>query len=302
MSRVAVVGPGSVGTFFAAHLAAAGNDVVACARRPFREYVVDSPESPVRAPAHVVTDPDELAGPADWVLVTVKAHHTDGAAPWLHQLCRASTKVVVIQNGVEGAERVAPHAGDAEVVPAVVYCGAELLEPGHIAHRQDGTLILPDIPTGHQVVELFVGTPAVVRATDRYLTDAWRKLGLNVMFNGITALTMRPISVVSRPGVADVARQLLHETWAVARAEGADLSVEAVDELVDGFQQFRDAGPTSMLQDRRAGRPTEHDALYGAVVRAGRRHGIPTPLCAVFDALLAAGDPEAGPTAGRADP
>ena len=243
MSRVAVVGPGSVGTFFAAHLAAAGNDVVACARRPFREYVVDSPESPVRVPAHVVTDPDELAGPADWVLVTVKAHHTDGAAPWLRQLCRASTKVVVIQNGVEGAERVAPHAGDAEVVPAVVYCAAELLEPGHIAHRQDGTLILPDTPTAHQVVELFVGTPAVVRATDRYLTDAWRKLGLNVMFNGITALTMRPISVVSRPGVADVARQLLHETWAVARAEGADLSVEAADELVDGFQNVRDGGP-----------------------------------------------------------
>ncbi len=299
---IAVVGPGSVGTFFAAHLAAAGNDVVACARRPFREYVVDSPESPVRVPAHVVTDPEELAGPADWVLVTVKAHHTDGAAPWLRQLCRASTKVVVIQNGVEGAERVAPHAGDAEVVPAVVYCGAELLEPGHIAHRQDGTLILPDTPTGHQVVELFVGTPAVVRATDRYLTDAWRKLGLNVMFNGITALTMRPISVVSRPGVSDVARQLLHETWAVARAEGADLSVEAADELVDGLSNVRDGGPTSMLQDRRAGRPTEHDALYGAVVRAGRRHGIPTPLCAVFDALLAAGDPEAGPTAGRADP
>ena len=107
-----------------------------------------------------------------------------------------------------------------EVVPAVVYCAAELLEPGHIAHRQDGTLILPDTPTAHQVVELFVGTPAVVRATDRYLTDAWRKLGLNVMFNGITALTMRPISVISRPGVADVARQLLQETWAVGARRG----------------------------------------------------------------------------------
>ena len=138
----------------------------------------------------------------------------------MRQLCRASTKVVVIQNGVEGAERVAPYAGDAEVLPAVVYCAAELLEPGHIAHRQDGTLILPDTRVGAPVVELFAGTPAVVRATDRYLTDAWRKLGLNVMFNGITALTMRPISVVSRPGVADVARQLLHETWAVAPSRG----------------------------------------------------------------------------------
>jgi 2-dehydropantoate 2-reductase len=292
MSRVAVVGPGSVGTFFAAHLTAAGRDVVACARRPFREYVVDSPQSPVRAPAHVVTDPEELAGPADWVLVTVKAHHTPGVEPWLRRLCLDSTKVVVIQNGVEGAERVAPYSGDAEVLPAVVYCAAELVEPGHIEHRQDGRLILPDVETAHRLVELFAGTPAVVRPTDGYITDAWRKLGLNVMFNGITALTMRPISVMSRPGVGEVGRRLLQETWAVGRAEGADLSAEAADELADGFANVRDGGPTSMLQDRRAGRPTEHDALYGAVIRAGRRHGIPTPLCEVFDALIAAGDPD----------
>ena len=43
-----------------------------------------------------------------------------------------------------------------------------------------------------------------------------------------------------------------------------------------------------MLYDRLAGLPLEYDAKYGAVVRAGRRHGIPTPLHEAFVALLGA--------------
>ena len=42
--------------------------------------------------------------------------------------------------------------------------------------------------------------------------------------------------------------------------------------------------------ERLAGRPTEHDALYGAVIRAGARHGIATPFAETVSALLAAGD------------
>jgi 2-dehydropantoate 2-reductase len=290
VTSIAVVGPGSVGTFFAAHLAVAGHDVLACARRPFTEYVVESPQAPARAPAHVVTDPGEVPGPVDWVLVTVKAHHTPGIEPWLAKLCGPATTVVVVQNGIEGAERVAPYAGEAEVVAAVVYCAAELLEPGHVRHRQDGILILPDVPSGHRLVELFAGTPTDVRATPTYLTDAWRKLGVNVALNGITALTMRPIEVMNRPDVAEVGRALLYEVWAIARAEGADLPEAAADNLIEALKQVRDAGPTSMLQDRRAGRLTEHDALYGAVIRAGARHNLPTPLCRTFDALIAAGE------------
>ena len=73
-----MVGPGSVGAFFAAHLAATGRDIVACARRPFDEYVIESPSMPARAPARVVTEPSDVDDTADWVLVAVKSHQTDG--------------------------------------------------------------------------------------------------------------------------------------------------------------------------------------------------------------------------------
>jgi 2-dehydropantoate 2-reductase len=291
--HIALVGPGSVGTFFAAHLAATGADIVACARRPFTEYVVESPEAPVRAPAAVLTDPDEVTGPADWLLVAVKAHQTEGAVPWLHRLWAPHTVVVAIQNGVEGVERMRRHLPEAEVLAAVVYCGAELVAPGHIRHAARGDLILPDEPVAHRFAELFSATPARIVPSADYVTEAWRKLGLNVVVNGLTALTLRTMEVMRRDDMAAVGRAILSEAWAVGAAEGARLGPDDVDTVVAGFARFAEGGGTSMLYDRRAGRATEHDALYGAVLRAGRRHGIPTPTNEIIAAIVAAGDPPA---------
>ena len=292
MTRIAIVGPGSVGGFFAAHLAAAGRDVVACARRPFDRYVVESETAPVEgAPAHVVTSPGELgeSEPVDWVLVGVKAHQTEGAAPWLDRLCGPETSVVVMQNGVEGESRLAPYANGGEVVAAVVYCGASLPEPGHVRHTSTGWLIVPERPISHRLAELFDGTGAGIRISDDYATEAWRKLGINVMANGVTALTRQPMRVFRRPDVSTLGFRLLDECWTVARAEGASLTSEQARVVMERMAQAGDER-SSTLQDRLVGRPTEHDALYGAVIRAGARHGIATPYAETVSALLAAGD------------
>jgi 2-dehydropantoate 2-reductase len=290
MTEVAVVGPGSVGAFFAAHLAASGRDVLACARRPFDEYVIESPSAPARAPARVVTDPRDVDGTAEWVLVAVKSHQTDAAAPWLDRLCGPATTVVVVQNGIEGEERLTPLSGAAQVVASVVYCATELMAPGHVVHRQSQMLIVPEREVSHRFAALFDGTPIEIRVTDAYITEAWRKLGINVMANGVTALTGRPLGVFHRPDIELLGRRLLLETWTVAAADGAELGPADVDTFFAGFDQVDPEGPTSMLQDRRAGRPTEHDALYGAVIRAGRRLGVPTPMAETVGALLAASD------------
>ncbi|MGI9614025.1 MAG: 2-dehydropantoate 2-reductase [Acidimicrobiales bacterium] len=290
MTRIALVGPGGVGTFFAAHLAAAGQDIVACARRPFTEYLVESETAPTHGPAKVVTDPAELDGPVDWVLLAVKTHQTDGAAGWLDVLCNADTQVVTVQNGVEGRRRAEPYVNDATVWPAVVYCGAELVAPGHSRHSSHGMLIVPDKPRMHELAALFDGTGARVKPDPDYITQLWRKLGVNTVVNGLSALTDKPIGVVGEPTLRPIAEQLLSECWAVAAAEGAELGDDDVVPAIDGMVGV--GGTTSMRVDRQNGRATEYDALYGAVVRIGAEHGIPTPTQALVGALIAAGDPD----------
>lgn len=65
-----------------------------------------------------------------------------------------------------------------------------------------------------------------------------------------------------------------------------------LDRIVEdlGAPAASDVQP-SMLQDRLAGRPTEYEALYGAVVRAADERGLPAPLHRLMFHLVAAGDP-----------
>ncbi len=290
MTRIAMVGPGGVGTFFAAHLASTGRDVIACARRPFDTYLVESDTAPVDGPATVLTDPASVDdGPLDWVLVGVKAHQTEGIADWLNRLCGPETIVVALQNGIEAESRLAPYVNGARVLGAVVYCGATLIAPGHTRNTGGGRLILPDIEESHRLAELFADTGAKIRPDTGYNTEQWRKLGINVAVNGVTALTDKPIPVAGQGPARNVARSILDECWTVARAENADLAADIIEQTLDGFSAAKNVN-TSMRQDRTAGRPTEHDALYGAVVRFGTKHGIPTPVNQAIGDLIAAGD------------
>jgi 2-dehydropantoate 2-reductase len=73
-------------------------------------------------------------------------------------------------------------------------------------------------------------------------------------------------------------RGLLHEVATVAKARGISLDEEerwtAITSLLD-----RGVGAkASMLQDVEAKRRTEIDVINGAIVEAGKRAAVPTPL------------------------
>jgi 2-dehydropantoate 2-reductase len=53
------------------------------------------------------------------------------------------------------------------------------------------------------------------------------------------------------------------------------MDADAIMAQIDGFSSSLG---TSMQRDVEAGRPSELDAIAGAVVRAGRRHGIACPI------------------------
>ena len=144
MTLVAVVGPGAIGATVAAAVRDA--ELILCGRTPLERLIVEREGGDTEiVPGPVLTDP-AAAQPADVVLLAVKAHQTEAAAPFLRALCRPGTIVVVLQNGVEQRELVAPHARDATVLPAIVWVPVEGVAPGHVRVRGDLRLTLPDEP------------------------------------------------------------------------------------------------------------------------------------------------------------
>lgn len=271
----------------AARLCAAGRDVVLCVRTPFDELQLTGPDGCLTVTPSVATGPAAV-GPTPWVLLATKAHQVSAAADWLRSLAGPRTTIAILQNGVEHEDRVRPHANGATLLPAIVDCRCEATAPGRIVQHTPADIAVPDTAAGRAFVAVCAGAGLGARVTADFTTVAWRKLCLNVAGGAVTALTDRPLGVVRRPDVADVARMLIRECIAVGRSEGARLddalAGEIVSAMIDGPQ---DAG-TSMLTDRRRGLPLEADARNGAVARIGARHGIPTPVNAALTALLTA--------------
>lgn len=287
-TRIAVVGAGSVGGFFGAQAATVPrNEVRFCVRTPFERLVVESggEETIVEAPVH--TDPSEV-DIQDWVLLGVKAHQTASAGPWLQALCGPETTVAVLQNGVEHAERVGPYINDAEALPTIVRYGGEAAAPGHIVHYTYGYLFAPEGEAGRKLATLFEGSKARVELTSQFAQEAWSKLVTNVAANAIPAITEQRFPVFRRPDIARLAEELMSECIDVARAEGVALDRDLARAEIQRLAGLPDNVGSSMLYDRLAGRPLEYDALNGAVVRAGQRHGLDTPMNEAIVALLGA--------------
>lgn len=288
VTNIALVGPGAVGTTVAALLHKAGHPVLVCGHTP-RERIELRPEGadPIVVPGPVHTDPREVNGPVDVVVLAVKATQNDAAAGWLARLCDAHTIVAVLQNGVEQVEQVRPHCASSPVVPGIVWYSAETQPGGWVRLRTEPALVLPSGPSAEVLAELLRGAGCRVDCDPDFITAAWRKLLTNALA-GFMALAGRRSGMFRRDDVAALSRRYVAECLAVARAEGARLPDGIVDELVDMFRRTPEDMGTSILADRENGRRMEWDIRNGVIIRKARAHHLATPISDVVVPLLAA--------------
>ncbi|WP_158604515.1 2-dehydropantoate 2-reductase [Nocardioides mangrovicus] len=281
----AVIGAGSLGCLVAGWLHEGAGSTVLCARSEVPEVRITDRAGTRTVAVPVVYDPGEV-GVVDVVWLTTKAYDTAGAADWLRALVAEETVVVVVQNGVDHADRLAGLVPANQVLPAVAYIAAERVEPGHVRHDAGRRLLVPPGRTAARAVAATGDGRLDVRTSEDFRTEAWRKLLRNAAGNPICALTLARLRVFADPSVRAMARSVLEEVVAVGRAAGADLGpddVEAVFAMFDGLPP--DTG-SSMLYDRLAGRRLEHEELTGVVVATADAHGVEVPVNRTLLALL----------------
>ena len=153
--KVALIGPGAIGTTIAAALFERGRAPMVCGRTAHSALVLRTDEGEIVVPGPVHTDPTAIAAPFDLVFVAVKATQTEAIAPWLAALCSPDTVVCVLQNGVEQRQQFAPLTGGATVLPSVVWFPAQREPDASVWLRAKPRLTLPDVPQAQRVVRRF---------------------------------------------------------------------------------------------------------------------------------------------------
>lgn len=300
--KIAVMGAGSVGGYLGAMLAIAGNQVTLVARgthlaainRSGLRLITDDRDLILRSPQDItaVEDPAAL-GPMDLVLLTVKTYQTGQAVAAMSPLTGPETPVLCLQNGIDSYQEAANALGQAHVLPGAVYLEASVAQPGVVCQSGDvvrvvfGELDGSDSLRGRRIQDAFRAARIDAEFTQDVRKTLWSKFIFIATMAGVTSVSRRTMAqLMPETHWREVIIGCLREIDAVGRASGVDLAPGIVDQIIEYIDGSLDALSASMHADLLAGRPLELEALNGAVVRAGRASGTPTPINDVFYALL----------------
>jgi 2-dehydropantoate 2-reductase len=255
---------------------------------------------------------DDLAaiGDCDVVFLALKAYSVASMAPSIAAAMKPGASLVCAQNGIpywyfEG------HGGDLEgttlesvdpggviaasmphgaAVGCVVYCAAEVVEPGVIRHV-DGTRLLigePDGSTSERctAISSACGTAGLTAAVDDRIRDQiWLKLIGNVACNPVCALTGATLGALGRsPAMVEALRAMFEEVAGVAHRLGVEFPI-SLERRLQGAFEVGEHKP-SMLMDREAGKPLEHQCMTGAVVELAHRVDVAVPRIEAIHACV----------------
>jgi 2-dehydropantoate 2-reductase len=287
--RVCVVGAGSIGSLFAAHIATV-TDVLVLTRRAEHARELNerglqvSGRHDFTARVTAAADPRDLPD-FDLGIVATKANGVEEAAESLSGRFPGAT-IMTVQNGL-GAEEVVRAHGTWPLISGVTFMSGTKHSDTHVEYILDTpTWIGPYGETPfervQEVAELLVDSGLKAEALPDLLPAQWSKLIFNATVNGVAALTGLPHDehFAAEGSVGDLGHlvhQLVDEGKQVAAAAGVELHDDPWEMNVLATKRGSAHHP-SMLEDVEARRPTEVELINGALVREASRLGVDAPL------------------------
>lgn len=288
--NIAVFGVGAMGSLFGSHLNEVAHVTLIGSWAEQIETVrhdgltVTYPDG--RQVRHFLRITSNLADvpPADLTLILVKSHQTACAAWQAAQVLKPDGLAITLQNGLGNLETLTEAVGPQRAGLGITAQGATMLAAGQLYYAGQGSTHLAKIPS-HQgqrlagVAALFNAAGLETTLVDNADSLVWGKLAVNAGINPLTALLEVPNGALAEDeGLRQMMSAAANEVAEVAAAQGIRLPYDDAARRAAEVSQATAHNRSSMLQDVSRHAPTEIEAISGAVVRFGKRLGIPTPV------------------------
>lgn len=251
----------------------------------------------------VVYTPTEMSGKYDIVFLMTKQQHNAEVVAMLKDYLADDGVLVTFQNGLPELQ-IADIIGEERVIGCTVAWGATMQQAGvcELTSSPDAlSFSLGTISTTRnrhfdkvkQLLELM----GKVDVEDNFIGSRWSKLLINASFSGMSAVLGCTFGEAAKPKSSRrIVQALIKECIDVCKAGGIRIEpVQGKDivKLLDYNNALKKAFSSfiipiairkhaslkaSMLQDLEKGKPTEVDAINGAVSAFGRKVGCPTPM------------------------
>lgn len=287
--RIAIIGCGSIGSLYAAHLARVA-EVWVFTRRPEHARALNEHGLRVsgihefQARLRATSSPSELPA-CDFGIVATKALDTAEAfAPVARQF--AAGAVLSAQNGLGNEEILAGLTGG-QIIRGTTFMAGTRESDTHVRFELNTETWMGPFESTHTPLDRVRELAGLIEAGGLKavaLEDArpaqWSKLLFNSAVNGVSALTGLPhtrhyADRTVPENLGSLLFDLLGEGKRVAAALGVALQDDPWEMNKIGAQTDH---PPSMLHDVQRRQATEVEFLAGAIAREAARAGISAPL------------------------
>lgn len=284
--KVAVIGPGAMGCLFAARMAKAGLKVHLVDHRRDRAERLERSGITLESEGKAIVErpaiSTQVPSGLDLILVMTKAYSTASLR------FPPDTPLLTLQNGLGNAEILSASAGSSRLLAGVTTEAATLLGEGHVRHAAAGVTTFGAWTScaPASAATLLETAGFEVRLTDSPGQMLWEKVAINAGINPLTALLNVPNGhLLEVRELRQLMRDLVVEAAKTAATEGYRFGHSLI-ELTEETCRRTGENISSMLQDIRAGRPTEIGAISGEILRRAQRASLPAPRTRVIYQLV----------------
>jgi 2-dehydropantoate 2-reductase len=296
--KIAIVGPGAIGSYYGVRLAQSGQDVHFLMRsdldavRKSGRIRVQVPAGEIVVEAPKVYGAPEDIGPCDLVVIALKTTANGVFEKLVRPLLHKDTVLVTLQNGLGSDEELARLFGPERVVGGLCFICVNRLAPGDIHCLMPGAVTFGEFerPVSERlraIVALF--EKAGVKCTmDDHLSELrWKKLVWNVPFNGlaIAAGGITTDKILASPELENQVRLLMQEVVGAAAKFGHVIPESFIEKQISVTRPMGPYRPSSLI-DFLDKREVEVESIWGEPLRRAQAAGASVPRLEMLYALL----------------
>jgi 2-dehydropantoate 2-reductase len=286
--KIAIVGTGAIGGWYAALLATAGHEVHCLARSDFEVIRAHGLTIRNKGIARVVriasATPDAgTIGPCDLVVVTIKSTSNHALPALVSPLLGPTTIVVTLQNGMGNVEALGRLLPAERIVAGLCFVCINRVAPAVIDTTLAGYVRMaaatgPINAAVDSCVATFTEAGVDCQAEASLESVLWKKLCWNIPFNGLSIAggSITTDLILANPALNERAYVLMKEVQAAAIARGhgfEDAHIKRQFVVTVGMGPYR---PSSLI-DFVEGRDVEVEGIWGEPLRRGLAAGVKMP-------------------------
>lgn len=296
--KISVIGAGAMGGLFGGLLKKAGHTVLLIDKRlehvqHINEYglIIQSQDKQDTIKIEAATEIEKVHA-SDLIFIFVKSYSTKEVVEQLKYFISKKTCIVTLQNGIGNAEIIKEVLGVQKVISGTTSYGATLISPGKIYYTGKGMTYIGEIDfsckkRAIKLADTLNAAGICCQYSPNIDKMIWSKVIINAGINAITAITgVKNGSIIEETELLAIMTAAVEEAAIVVKAKNIEFAYKNPLEMVINVIKTTANNISSMAQDVQNGRQTEIDFINGAIVREGKKLGIPTPVNEMLTNLI----------------